>query len=555
MSACASLEVLLPGKQVHADSIKMGFQFDISVGNAAINMYAKCGSIDNARQLFDTMPERDVVSWTSVIAGYARNEHGKDALEFFARMLSTGTMPNQSNLTCVLGICTSLAALEDGKQIHAHTVKTGFVSNVNVGNVLVSMYAKCGEIDDARLFFERMCESNVLSWNSMIVGYAENGRTDEARQLFDEMPERYVESWNVMIVGYARNKKTFDARVLFEKMPEANVISWTAVLTGYVQNGQDEEALQLFSGMGQSCVKPNNSTWAVVLSSCAGLATLEQGKQVHAQIIKVGFESDVFVRSAIVDMYAKCGNLDDARLSFDKIYKPDTVLWTTIISAYAQHGHGREALLLFEEMQQAGLTPNHVTFLGVLAACSHTGLVDKGWHYFLSMSQHHGIRPRVEHYVCMVDILGRSGHLDEAEDLINSIPYEPDAILWKALLGACRVHGNLDIGRRAAEHLFDLEPQNAAAYVLLSNIYAAAGKWDDVAKVRRMMKDREVKKNPGCSWIEIKNVAHKFIVGDRSHPQSERIYAMLDHLSKRMKEAGYMPDTKSVLLDVEEQRK
>lgn len=215
MSACASLEVLLPGKQVHADSIKMGFQFDISVGNAAINMYAKCGSIDNARQLFVTMPERDVVSWTSVIAGYARNEHGKDALEFFARMLSTGTMPNQSNLTCVLGICTSLAALEDGKQIHAHTVKTGFVSNVNVGNVLVSMYAKCGEIDDARLFFERMCESNVLSWNSMIVGYAENGRTDEARQLFDEMPERYVESWNVMIVGYARNKKTFDARVLF----------------------------------------------------------------------------------------------------------------------------------------------------------------------------------------------------------------------------------------------------------------------------------------------------------------------------------------------------
>lgn len=260
-----------------------------------------------------------------------------------------------------------------------------------------------------------------------------------------------------------------------------------------------------------------------------------------------GIESDVFVRSAIVDMYAKCGNLDDARLSFDKIYKPDTVLWTTIISAYAQHGHGREALLLFEEMQQAGLTPNHVTFLGVLAACSHTGLVDKGWHYFLSMSQHHGIRPRVEHYVCMVDILGRSGHLDEAEDLINSIPYEPDAILWKALLGACRVHGNLDIGRRAAEHLFDLEPQNAASYVLLSNVYAAAGKWDDVAKVRRMMKDREVKKNPGCSWIEIKNVVHKFIVGDRSHPQSERIYAMLNHLSKRMKEAGYMPDMLSAL--------
>eukprot|EP01018_Ginkgo_biloba_P018552 Gb_27282 [translate_table: standard] len=553
LSGCASLESLLQGTQVHANIIKTGFESIVSVGNALINMYGKCGTMDHAHQVLDEMPERDVVSWTSMIAGYALNKHGIKALKLFAHMLGTGTKPSQSNFTCVLSTCTDLRALEYGKQVQTHIIKTGYMSNANVGSVLVNMYAKCGNIDEAGHFFNKMSERNVDFWNAMIVGYSHYGRIDKAQQLFDEMPERNVDSWNVMIVGYAQNGRPGDARFLFDKMPEQNVISWTAIIAGYTQNGNNEEALQLFSHMQQACMKPNHSTFAIILSACASLATLEQGKQFHAYIVKMGFDSDVFVRSALVDMYAKCGCLDGARQTFDKISKPDMVSWTAIIAGYAQHGHGREALQLFEQMQLAGSSPNHITFVGVLSACSHAGLVDEAWHYLFSMSRDHAIVPRAEHYACMVDLLGRSGHLDEAEKLISEMPYEPNAVVWKALLGACRIHGNIDVGKRAAEHLFDLEPQNAAAYVLLSNIYAAAGKWDDAAKMRIMMRDRDVKKNPGCSWIEIKQQVHTFLVGDRSHQQSDEIYAMLDQLSGEMKKAGYLPETRFALHYVEEE--
>nr|ABK26521.1 unknown [Picea sitchensis] len=294
---------------------------------------------------------------------------------------------------------------------------------------------------------------------------------------------------------------------------------------------------------------------AGILRACASVAALEQGKQVHADIIKIGFELDVSVSNGLVDMYGKCGRIEDAQEVFSKLLEPDVASWNAMISGLAQHGCGKEAVLLFEQMLQTGVKPNQITFVVVLSGCSHAGLVDEGRNYFDSMTRDHGISPKAEHYSCMVDLFGRAGCLDEALNFINQMPVEPNASVWGSLLGACRVHGNIELAERAVEQLIELTPENPGTYVLLSNIYAAAGRWDDAGKVRKMMKDRSVKKEPGCSWIEVQNKVHPFIVGDSSHPQIEEIYETLETLTLQMKAAGYIPNTNFVLHDVEEEQK
>jgi len=336
-------------------------------------------------------------------------------------------------------------------------------------------------------------------------------------------------------------------------MSERNVVSWNALIAGYTQNNNGEDALKLYSQMQGIGMKPSAFTFSSILSACASLAVMEQGKWVHAHIIKTGCKLDVFVGNALVDMYGKCGCIEDARQVFDRLPRRDVVSWNAMITVCAQHGHGKEAVRLFENMQLAGLNPNRITILCVLSACSHAGLVNEGRFYFDSMNSKHGITPTADHYACIVDILGRAGHINEAEDLINRMPIEPTAGIWGALLGACRVHGNMDVGKRAAECLFELEPHDAGPRVLLSNIYAAAGRWDDAAKVRKMMKESGVKKEPGCSWVEVENTVHTFVVNDRSHPLTEKIYAMLKDLNGKMKEAGYVVEANSVVLAVKKE--
>eukprot|EP01018_Ginkgo_biloba_P023754 Gb_10615 [translate_table: standard] len=585
--------------------------------NAMIAGYAQNKRIDDSYHLFERMTSRNAVSWTAMIAGYAQNGYGEEALKLFFRMHRVGVKPSRSTLTSVMSACASLVALEQGKQIHSHIIKMGFESDVFVGSPLVDMYAKCanidhawevfnkmpkqnvvswngmiagyaqnGKVEDARKLFDKMPEQNVVSWNTMIAGYSQNGRTDDARQLFDRMPKRNVVSWNAMVAGYAQNGRIEDARLLFDEtpeknvvswtgmiagyilneriedarqlfdsMPEKNVVSWTAMIAGYVQNGCGEEALDLFSQMRRASIKANQSTFTSVFSACANLCAVEQGKQVHAHIVKTEFVSDVWVGNALITMYAKCGSIDHASHAFNKMPEQDIVSWNAIIVGCAQHGHGKEALRLFQQMERIGIKPNAITFVGVLLACSHAGLVDEGWHYFDSMTSDHFIIPIADHYACMVDLLGRAGHLHEAEYFINKMPFEPDAVVWGAFLSACRIHGNLELGKRAAEHLFELQPRNPGAYVLLSNIYAAAGRWDDAEKVRTAMKDRGIKKKPGCSWIEVENQIHTFLVGDKSHPQTEKIHAMLERLAVQMKQAGYLPITNFVLHDVEGEQK
>eukprot|EP01018_Ginkgo_biloba_P030196 Gb_04417 [translate_table: standard] len=591
LSACALRAALQHGQEIHNCIIRGGFESDVLVGNALIALYSKCMTIENAHHVFDRMSPRDDVTWNAMIAGYAQNGHCDEALKLFGQMKMAGLKPNSVTIASILPSCSSLAALQQGKEIHAYIIRSGIESDAFVGSALIDMYSKCGSVDMAQKFFNQMSEIDVVLWSAMIAGYAQNGLSYEALKLFQCLQLTGVKPNSVTIASilpacanlaalqqgkeihsyiirngfeseffvgsslidmYAKCGSVDIACIVFDKMPQRDVVSWNAMITGYSQNERCDEALQLFRRMGLAVVNPDTVTIAGVLSACARLAALQYGKEIHSYIVRNEFESDILVGSALIDMYAKCGSLIIARQVFEMMFKRNVVTWNTMIAGYGMHGYGEKAVTLFNQMQQAGVKPDHITFVAVMSACSHAGLVDEGCQYFYCMIQDHCIMPRVEHYACMVDLLGRAGRLNEAYNFMNRMPLEPDASVWGTLLGACQIHCNIELGEHVAEHLFELEPENAGYYVLLSNIYAAAGRWDNVAKVRLMMKDRGLRKTPGCSWIEVKNRVHTFLAGDKSHPQSEKLYAVLESLTQQMKKAGYVPNTNLLLHDLEE---
>eukprot|EP01018_Ginkgo_biloba_P031662 Gb_20547 [translate_table: standard] len=605
LQECVNNKALSEGKLVHAHMIETGFKPDRFLGNTIVNMYAKCGSPVAARRFFDEMPERNVVSWTVMISAYARHGLAEEALTLFCQMQRTSIQPNHLTFASVLSACANMAALEHGNAIHEQVIRTGFKLDVSIGNTLVDMYAKCGSIEIARRVFDEMPNRNLISWNAMIAGLTHNGDIDDALKLFQKMPEPNVLSWTTMISGYAQNGHIDEALKLFQEMPERDVVSWNAMIAGYVQNGCSEEALKLYGQMQlagakpnamTSCivlsacgnlaalgqgrdvhqhiirsgfqshafvgsaiidmyakcgVKPNLETFISVLPACANLAALEHGKEIHKIIIKNGFLSNVIVGSALVDMYAKCGSIEDAYKVFDNMPRRDIISWNAMIVGYAIHGCGKEALQLFEQMLCSAIHPSHVTFVGVLSACCHAGLVDEGWQYFDSMSKYYHIAPAMEHYGCMVDLLGRAGLLDEVQDFISKMPIKPDAAVLGSMLGACKIHNNIELGECVAEQLFKLDPKNATPYVVLSNIYGVAGRWNDVENVRKNMKDRRIKKKAGCSWIEVNKRMYAFLVEDGSCPQMHKIYVESKRLPGQMKVSGYAPDTRFVLNDVE----
>eukprot|EP01018_Ginkgo_biloba_P029527 Gb_22655 [translate_table: standard] len=593
LRACANLAALEQGKQVHNYVIKTGIDSNNFAGSALLDMYSKCRNMEDARKMFDEMPERNGFSWNAMIIGFASNGHAVEALNFYHQMKNAGIEPTQFTFPCVLSACANLAALDQALEIHEHIIENGFESDAFVRSALIDMYAKCGSIKDARNLFDKLPEQNWVCWTAMIAGYAQSGHGEEALKLFCQMQrtgikpnqftytsvtgvcadlaalERGLQVHNQIIktgyesdvfVGsslvdmYGKCASIEDAYRVFDKMPR-NAVSWNAMIAGFVQNEHGKEALKLFCQMKLAGVNPNEVSFASVLRACASLVALDQGMNIHNHTIKIGLELDVFVGSALVDMYAKCGGIEHAHKVFSNMPRRNEVSWNAMIAGYAQHGRGKEALQLFEQMQCAGLKPNQITFISVLSACSHVGLVDEGRHYFNCMIRDHSIIPTMDHYACMVDLLGRAGQLDEAKDIINRMSSEPGAIVWQTLLGACKTHGNMELGQYAAERILELKPQDAATYVLLANTYAVAGRWDDAAKVRKLMNDRGLKKEAGHSWIHVQNRVHTFIARDTSHPQTDKIYAKLEELTVLMKMAGYMPDTNCVLYDVEEQQK
>ncbi|XP_052168155.1 pentatricopeptide repeat-containing protein At4g02750 [Oryza glaberrima] len=491
-------------------------EWDVISWNALMSGYVQWGKMSEARELFDRMPGRDVVSWNIMVSGYARRGDMVEARRLF------DAAPVRDVFTCT---------------------------------AVVSGYAQNGMLEEARRVFDAMPERNAVSWNAMVAAYIQRRMMDEAKELFNMMPCRNVASWNTMLTGYAQAGMLEEAKAVFDTMPQKDAVSWAAMLAAYSQGGCSEETLQLFIEMGRCGEWVNRSAFACVLSTCADIAALECGMQLHGRLIRAGYGVGCFVGNALLAMYFKCGNMEDARNAFEEMEERDVVSWNTMIAGYARHGFGKEALEIFDMMRTTSTKPDDITLVGVLAACSHSGLVEKGISYFYSMHHDFGVTAKPEHYTCMIDLLGRAGRLAEAHDLMKDMPFEPDSTMWGALLGASRIHRNPELGRSAAEKIFELEPENAGMYVLLSNIYASSGKWRDARKMRVMMEERGVKKVPGFSWIEVQNKVHTFSAGDCVHPEKEKIYAFLEDLDMRMKKAGYVSATDMVLHDVEEEEK
>ena len=592
LKACASPLSLKWGREVHGLIRRDGLESDVRVGTALIQMYAKCGSIEEARQAFDNLTNRNVVSWNVMIGAYAGSGRGVEAYDLYLKM-KEGFQPDAVTYVSLLNDCGSAGALEWVKDVHRHILEGGYESDVRVGNALIHMYAKSGSIEDAALVFDRIRERDLITWNVMIGAYAGSGRGVEAYDLYLKMKEEgfqadavtYVSllndcastgalEWvkdvhrhildgghesdvrvgNALVHMYAKSGSIEDAAVVFDRMKERNIITWTVMIGAYAGSGRGVEAYDLYLKMKEEGFQPDSVTYVSLLNDCGSAGALEWVKDVHRHILDGGHESDVRVGSALVHMYAKSGSIEDAQLVFERMEEYDVMTWNIMIGGLGQHGRGQDALELFRKMKADGLVPDAYSFVALLTACSHAGLVDEGRQIFCAMKDY-GVEPTVVHYSCMVDLLGRAGLLEETKRFISSMPVEADAGTWGALLGACRTYGNVELGELAAKEVMKLEPASASPYVLLSNIYAAAGQWDQVSFIRHMMQERGIRKEPGVSWIEISNKVHRFVVGDRSHPEAEKIYDVLNNLSKKLTAEGYIPDTRLVLRNIDEEQK
>ncbi|KAL3011939.1 hypothetical protein AAZX31_07G227600 [Glycine max] len=530
---------------------------DVYSWNTLLSAYAKMGMVENLHVVFDQMPYRDSVSYNTLIACFASNGHSGKALKVLVRMQEDGFQPTQYSHVNALQACSQLLDLRHGKQIHGRIVVADLGENTFVRNAMTDMYAKCGDIDKARLLFDGMIDKNVVSWNLMISGYVKMGNPNECIHLFNEMqlsglkPDLVTVS-NVLN-AYFRCGRVDDARNLFIKLPKKDEICWTTMIVGYAQNGREEDAWMLFGDMLRRNVKPDSYTISSMVSSCAKLASLYHGQVVHGKVVVMGIDNSMLVSSALVDMYCKCGVTLDARVIFETMPIRNVITWNAMILGYAQNGQVLEALTLYERMQQENFKPDNITFVGVLSACINADMVKEGQKYFDSISEH-GIAPTLDHYACMITLLGRSGSVDKAVDLIQGMPHEPNYRIWSTLLSVC-AKGDLKNAELAASHLFELDPRNAGPYIMLSNLYAACGRWKDVAVVRSLMKEKNAKKFAAYSWVEVGNKVHRFVSEDHYHPEVGKIYGELNRLISILQQIGYNPDTNIVLHNVGEEEK
>lgn len=493
---CAStgLADLSLGKQVHTLVLKTNYVDDTFVGNALLDFYSKCKRVDEAKSLFYGMPERDAVSYNVLITGYAWNEQYRESLDLFYEFQMAGFDRNRFPFATLLSIAASSSNLNMGKQLHCQAVMTGTESRIFVGNSLLDMYAKCSRFEEAK--------------------------------------------------------------ILFDSLQIRDLVSWTSMISAYIQNGLDEEALKLFTEMRNTEITHDQATCACILKASANLASLTLGKQLHSFIFISGFMSNVFCGSALLDMYAKCGSLKDAIKTFKEMPDKNIVTWNALISAYAQNGNGVATFQTFQEMVESGILPDSVSFLSVLTACSHCGLVNEGLNYFNSMTHIHNLVPGQEHFVSIIDMLCRKGRFKEAETFISQMPFEPDEIMWSAVLNSCRIHKNHKLGKKAAEKIFNMNNvRDAGAYITMSNLYAESGLWDDVGRVKKAMRDRGVRKVPAYSWVEVKGQTHIFSANDTKHPQMEEIAKKIEWLIQEMEKQGYEADTSCSLHNVDDETK
>ncbi|KAJ6796299.1 pentatricopeptide repeat-containing protein-like [Iris pallida] len=627
LSACGSLAGLEDGRRCHGLIAKVGLTENSFVGNALVGMYTKCGCVDDALKLFDSMANPNEVSFTAMMGGLVSSGSANWALRLFARMHRRQVAIDPIAVSSVLGACARAEEDRDrdfdeillGQSVQALVFKNGFDSDHHVGNSLIDMYAKRGDMASANLVFNSLPVTNVVSWNVLIAGYGQRGDGKKAIQMIESMKQHGFEpdevtyisllgactkagdvetarrvlnnisspsvaAWNAVLTGYCQEEsyqkalelfrrmqhqhippdrttlaviltscsgrgllgigkevhafsvrcmlqndmfvasglvdmyskcgRIESARNIFDRMPERDVVSWNSMITGFALHSLNKEAFSFFRMMQENGFAPTEFSYASVINSCARLSSSPQGRQIHAQTAQNGYDADIYVGSALIDMYSKCGDVDEAYRFFDCMPTKNIVSWNEMIHGYAQNGLGEKAVAIFEQMLSFKEKPDGVTFISVLTACSHSGLVDEGFNLLKSMEDDYGIEPLADHYTCVIDSLGRAGRLGEAEELVNRMKWKDDPIVWEVLLSSCAVHGEARLGRRAAEELFRLDPENSAPYVLLSNIYAGLGQYKEASNVRALMRDNGVVKDRGYSWIDHKSGVRAFMVDD-----------------------------------------
>lgn len=495
-----SFEALKVGEIIHGEILKLGFSSSVFVQNTLLDFYGKCGeNLGSACRVFDEMPERDVVSWNSMITSYMAHGEIESAMRLFV------SMPER---------------------------------NIVTWNSVVSGISKAGNMELARSVFERMPERNEVSWNSIISGYVRLGDVKSARCVFDEMPEKTVVSWTAMVSGYTTVGDLELARNLFDQMPVKNAVSWNAMIAGYVHNHMFDQALQLFSQMliDGKC-RPDETTFVSILSACSHLGSLEHGKWIDSYVKRNHFGLSIPLGNALMDMFAKCGDIENAKAVFYKMPKRCIITWTTIVSGLSVNGKCREALNLFDSMCSSGVKPDDVIFIAVLSACTHGGFVEDGKRIFDSMVWEFGIKPRIEHYGCMVDLLGRAGKLEEAVRFVESMNLEPNAVIWATLLGSCKIHGNGNLLEYVTRKIIEKEPSNPSYLTLISNLSASVGQWKDAMTYRMAMREQGVEKIPGCSSIQVGNEVHEFLARDIRHEERKNIYEVLYCLKRHFEAA------------------
>lgn len=496
---------------------------NIVTWNAMIAGYSQNGMLDKAKEVFVHIPVRNSASWGAMISGLAQNGQFEEALQLLAELHRLGKFPTHSCFTSSLFACANLGTIEIGRQVHALAVKRYCQHNPYVGNALISMYGKCKNVEDVSQVFSTMGIKDTVSWNSLISGFSQSYMLNEARETF-------------------------------EKMPEPDVVSWTAIISAYVQAGQVDVALQLFGDMLARGLRPNELTVTSLLSACGSAGALTLGEQMHGLLYKLGFESCLFVNNALITMYFKFGSQDGFAM-FEDMHERDIVTWNAVLAGCAHNGLGKEAIQIFNRMEAEGVLPDEMSFLGILCSCGRSGLLTEARTYFNSMCEDHGIKPLIYHYTCMVDLLGRAGQLSEAEALVESMPVEPDSVIWEALLGACKIHRDVELAERVVKRLFQMGTCKPGTYVLLSNLYASNNRWDKVEEMRELIKAQGISKEPGISWIHIRNKLYTFHTADDTHDLTEDIDKLLKKYYGLLKMTGYVPDTEFVLHDVEEEQK
>ncbi|WOK96061.1 Pentatricopeptide repeat-containing protein [Canna indica] len=508
------------------------------------------------RSLFDRVPAPDAFLWNTVIRAHLQRQNPAESLRLFRRMMLCESAALDSfSLSLSLQACGRLGEIAIGETLHSLVFKLGLLMDVFVQTALVEMYAKVGSTCLARMVFDEMPSRDMVSYNVMLGAYVASCDTGEARNLFDEMPARDLVSWNTMIYGYAKIGDVGAARDIFDRTNERDLLSWSSMISAYAQSRQSNEALRLFHEMQLAKVAPDEVTMVSVLSACGDTGALGMGRAMHRLIERNRIEVDLRLGTALVDMYAKCGDIENSLKVFYALNKRDVLTWSAMIIGLANHGLGQVALDLFSKMISEGIQPNEITFVGVLSACGHVGLVSEGWAHFNTMSDVYGVLPKIEHYGCMVDLLGRAGRIEEARGLIERMPYRPDAVIWRALLNACRIHKNVEVAEQAIENLVLLDPYVDGHYVLLSNIYAQANMWDGVRRMRKLLKTKSIERIPGSSSIEVDNAVHEFVAGDKSHLRCDEIYQMVKEMIDKLKGNGYCPVTSLVLQDIDEPSK